>query len=274
MKKDVANIHYLALKHVIKKNHTDVQSKIIIETVIFENPELDSSINKNQYIKKEVISALNFLSKQKEDDENLGYPNTILVKTKKNNGDVYYKLNKIIQIGEVNHYNVAKNLYANYRQEKDYFDITDSALADITHKKQLDVYAMTYLIETTLKLHSYLVHESCNIISSIEILMTYISFNISIDIEVSNNNSTFQLSNVIPKKLIFNDNTFDIQFRNCQINIDNFKDIKQVNISNNEPIPDSIKKSKQILAKYGINDLNSYNELINMYEEVQDKFVF
>lgn len=289
MRSDILRIHTETLSNLIRERYTEIPPKVIlsnlycnddIEIDILKDKETDKSEAERQrnYIKTEMDRALLYLSggkkKSNDDyDEDLPYINTILIKRSESRTETYYKLNEILQIGDVNSSNVARNLIRTFKTEE-YFDIYDESIRDFTHAKQKVMDDIEYIVDTITKVNCYIKESKNEFIYTLNEMLNIIAFDISIDINIKFNESEFKLSNVKPKQLIYNDESIDIKFEECQFRIKSFKDIKYIQSSNKDSIDKMITESEKILSEYDTDNVINFIELINQYKSIKESFEF
>lgn len=312
MRKDILKIHTQTLSYIIKDRYKGIPPKTLfnylsydesISIDILENKTKDKSLTEREsnYIKTEMDRALYFLSNgvrrknknNKTKSENSEFKNTLLIKETKSRTETYYRLNDILQIGKVDIYNVSKNLYMSLLVQEEDFDIYDEAIREITHRKQkkkksydddidftpfdeikIRKIKTKQLVQTLTAVNCFIKESKSQFNYTLNEMLNIIAFDISIDINIKFNESEFKLSNVKPKQLIYNDESIDIKFEECQFRIKSFEDIKFIESSNKDSIDEMIKKSESILSEYDTDNVNNFRELINQYKSIKESFEF
>lgn len=288
MKQDRFNIHYATLYEIIVNRYEgltpdSIKRELVDSNVDFEiekplqNTNKTLMTKKEEYINAEVSRALKQLTKSKRpeieveecDDEELTeqqqadyeyYPHTIVIGEPKitNSGkpskrNAYYRLNKNIQFSTTDRHELeqaSKFLYLQFTNNENAL-VDDDMVKYITAERKTiieDDYK-DFLVDTFVQIttHKDKIKDKKY---SLHLLLTLVSLQAKVNIQVNSNNSIYALNNIAIESLVFDKDKFDIKCNGIQFTLYSIEDITFIQSASINTIKANIQETDKILCNY------------------------
>jgi hypothetical protein len=305
-----ATLYEIILQRYSNVTPDSIKQKLINSEFDFEienpieNTNKTLTIKKKEYINSEVSIALKKLSKSKKTDEELEdyddtyyfdeevskeqkvdykyYQHAIIIGVptttssgKPSKRNAYYRLNKNIQFSTTDRHELeqaSKFLYLQFTNNENAL-VDDDMVKYITAERKTiieDDYK-DFLVDTFVQITTHK-DKIKNKKYSLHLLLTLVSLQAKVNIQVNSNNSIYNLNNIVIDSLVFNKDKFDIKCNGIQFTLSSVEDIKLIQSASANTIKRNIQETNKILHNYSESLQKYFKYFVDNFTSTYDIF--